>query len=126
MTNQLFKENVPLGKFLNLLKTSCEIEINNEKNEVTIELNKTIYKKLVYLDVYNPFLKSIINNYYLSKRHYIEKTQNYNTFLTICRQICKSHNIKYFSKILYDKSKYEIIYFIKLDKDLYDNEILVN
>ena len=40
---------------------------------------------------------------------------NYKNFLTILRQVCSSLSIKYSSKILYNKSKYNINYNIYLN-----------
>ena len=38
---------------------------------------------------------------------------SYNNLMTIIRQLCKINNIKYYSKIKYDKNKYSIIYYIE-------------
>ena len=118
MANQLFKEKVPLTLFTDFLKNAITpINDENNKNLFIYKVNKTIFKKLLYLNVYEDFLQKINKFYYLSKRHYVEKTQTYNSFLTICRQICKSHNIIYKSNILYDKSKYEIIYNLYIESN---------
>ena len=121
MSNQLFRHLVDLKKFINFLKNAIILEDSNDfENKYEIRLDKTIYKKLIYHNLYHDFLKSIEENYFVSKRHYVNKSQSYNSFLTICRQICKSHKIEYKSKILYDKSKYEIIYIIYIDKKIID------
>jgi hypothetical protein len=49
----------------------------------------------------------------------------YKNFLTVLRQICNNLCIPYTSKILYNKSKYNIIYIIFLDDNYSsDNEII--
>lgn len=116
MHNQLFKEKIPISIFKNFLeKAIIPLQDSNNENIYIYKLDKVNFKKILYLEEYKNFLNQIISYYYFSKRHYVEKVQSYNSFLTICRQICKSHNIDYKSKILYDKSKYEIIYFLNLD-----------
>jgi hypothetical protein len=42
----------------------------------------------------------------------LERKMNYNSFVTILRQICNFNKIIYTSQIKYDKSKYDIIYHI--------------
>ena len=117
MSKQLFKEKIPISIFKNFLeKAVLPVQDPNDENIFIYRLDKVIFKKFLYLDEYKSFLNKIVNYYYASKRHYVEKNQTYNSFLTICRQICKSHQINYSSQILYDKSKYEIIYFLNFDK----------
>ena len=59
-------------------------------------------------------LKNELNNKYKkSKKFYLERENSYNNLLTIIRQICKKNNIKYVSKIKYDKNNYSIIYYIE-------------
>ena len=81
MTNQLFKEVVELKKFFNFLINATKIEQSPEYDEkYVLQIDKTIYKKLIYLNLYDEFLKSIETNYFYSKRHYVNKNQTYNTF----------------------------------------------
>jgi hypothetical protein len=37
---------------------------------------------------------------------------NYNKFVTVVRQICSVNNLPYTSKIVYNKSNYDILYYI--------------
>jgi hypothetical protein len=48
----------------------------------------------------------------LSKQKYLERKLAYNNFTTILRQICNFCAINYTSVIKYDKSTYNIIYYI--------------
>ena len=43
---------------------------------------------------------------------YLDKKLTYNSFTTILRQICNYNKITYTSQIKYDKSSYEITYYI--------------
>lgn len=124
MSNQLFIKKIPIFIFKNFLeKVITPIQDLNNKNIYVYRLDKITFKKILYLDEYKKFLNEIKEYYYKSKKYYVEKTQTYNSFLTICRQICKSHNIEYKSKILYDKSKYEIIYFLNFDQSKFIDEL---
>ena len=103
-----------LFKFLN---NFCNIE----NNYYIIDNN--CYKKYLYYNNINNINnnKNIIDNfineikpYYKNhKKFYIERELNYNNLMTIIRQICKYKKIPYRNYIKYDKSKYEIIYYIK-------------
>ena len=75
-------------------------------------LDKTIFKKLQFNNYIQNFLDNIINYYHISKQYYVTRTITYNNFLTIVRQICKINNIKIIKKILYNKSSYDIIYYV--------------
>ena len=106
MSNQIFKSN-PDNKFLfDLLQKIC---IKNEKYYL---IDKIAFKKgLLSNDIKN-FFTSLLSYYYTSKLYYVNRDINYNSFLTVVRQICKANEIRYISKIKYDKSKYEIIYYL--------------
>ena len=52
--------------------------------------------------------------YHISKQKYLERKLTYNNFTTILRQICNFNKINYTSQIKYDKSTYDIIYYIYL------------
>jgi len=104
--NQLFKYEVPitiLWEFLN----------NNfiEKDTYFV-INKFLYKKTEYNSTILAFTTLLKDYYYASKKIYIERTMNYKNFLTIIRQLCNAHNINYESRLVYDKSSYEIEYVI--------------
>ena len=106
MNSQIFKKIVPKEILYNLLKQIC---IYNNEYYV---INKISYKKALYLDLIDPFLSSLLIYYHISKQHYLKKKQTYTSFITIIRQLCKFHNLKYISKILYSNSDYNIVYHI--------------
>lgn len=70
------------------------------------------YKKAVLNEDLNPFLENIKSHYFLSKKYYLERKPSYKNLATIIRQICRSNNIIYKQKIIYNKSNYQIIYSI--------------
>jgi hypothetical protein len=108
MSSQIFKNPIPNEILIKLLD---EIAIKTEKCYI---LNNNAYKKGVFKDVINNFIIECNPYYHLSKRKYLERKLTYNSFITIIRQICNFNNITYTSQIKYDKSSYDIIYFIYL------------
>ena len=59
-----------------------------------------------------PFCESLKKHYFPSKHFYLEREPLYKNVATIVRQLCKYLHIPYTSRIVYSKSKYEIIYVI--------------
>ena len=104
--NQDFSNNI-LYNFLKLFS-------NIENNYYIINTN--CYKKYVFNDYQyiNNFINSIKPYYKKHNLFYIQRVLNYNNLMTIIRHICKFKNIPYRNIIKYDKSKYEIIYYIKI------------
>ena len=106
MSNQIFKSKQDNKFLFDLLEKIC---IKNEKYYL---IDKIAFKKgLLSNDIKN-FFTSLLSYYYTSKLYYVNRDINYNSFLTVVRQICKANEIRYISKIKYDKSKYEIIYYL--------------
>ncbi len=112
--NQDFSNNI-LYNFLNLF---CNIENNY------YIVNTICYKKLIFNNSNNSnnnsnnninnFINYIKPYYKKQKLYYIQRELTYNNLMTIIRHICKFKNIPYRNIIKYDKSKYEIIYYIKI------------
>lgn len=108
--SQLFKYNVDEHYFTQFIIKYCT---NIKHNEYKFSL--VSYKKAIYDNKIIELLEKIKPCYHKSKRFYIERTMNYKNFLTILRQICTNLSISYSSKILYNKSKYNINYNIYLN-----------
>ena len=106
MSSQIFKEHVPQDLLIKLLE---DIAITTDKCYV---LNNNSYKKGIFNNAIEDFIKKCIPYYHISKRKYLETKITYNSFMTIIRQICNFNKIKYTSQIKYDKSSYDIIYYI--------------
>ena len=109
MSSQIFKKQLPKEILYDLLNKICV------KNDTYYILNKISYKKGEFQKLLEPFLETIVDYYHSSKQHYVKRKLTYNSFVTIIRQICRSENINYASKIVYSKSDYDIVYHI------YDN-----
>lgn len=105
--NQLFKTEVPIHILWDFLQN------NFEDKDTHFIINKFLYKKADYNKNLTAFTESLKEYYNKSKRKYVERTMNYNYFLTIIRQLCNAHNITFTSKLIYDKSTYEIEYYIR-------------
>lgn len=103
---QIFKKQIPIKILFNLLEDICM------KNDKCYILTPESYKKAVFNNLIEKFIESCKPYYHKSKILYIERKIDYNSFITIIRQICKYNRIMYTSEIKYNKSKYDIIYFI--------------
>ena len=106
MSTQIFKREIPSKNILNLLESIC---IKNDKHYFFDSIS---FKKGVFTEEINKFLEECKPYYHISKRKYLDKKVTYNSFTTVLRQICNSNQIVYTSQIKYDKSNYEIIYYI--------------
>jgi hypothetical protein len=106
MSAQLFKTNIPKKNIYDLLEIICT---KTDKNYI---LNKDAFKKGIFNNIIQNFLEECKPHYHLSKQKYIEKKLTYNSFTTVVRQICNSNKVVYTSKIKYNNSTYDIIYYI--------------
>ncbi len=106
MNSQIFKKNVPEIILFELLDKICE------KNNNNYVLSKTAYKHACYHDYIDDFCNTLKDYYHKSKEYYVDRKLNYTKFVTIIRQICKTNKILYTSNILYNKSNYDILYYI--------------
>jgi len=106
MTSQIFKEHVPNEMFFNLLENIAM------KNDKYYSINKNSYKKGMFDNSIVEFIQQCKQYYYLSKHKYLDRKVTYNSFITIVRQICNFNKITYTSQIKYDKSNYDIWYYI--------------
>jgi hypothetical protein len=106
MSSKIFKEKVPIDIIFNFLDRICL------KTERYYQIDNNAYRKMIANNIHEEFLEIMKKYYNNAKQHYITRELTYNSFTNIIRQICKSNNIAYQSKISYNKSKYGIIYFI--------------
>ena len=106
MSTQIFKNQIPNDTLFDLLDKICL------KNEKHYTFNIYSFKKGVFSQDIQKFIEDCIPYYHISKRKYLERKLTHNSFATILRQICKFNNIKYISEIKYDKSTYDIVYYI--------------
>jgi hypothetical protein len=120
MTSQIFKTPIPNDIFINFLQ---DIAIKNNNKYI---INTICYKKGMYNGIIEKFIELCKPYYYLSKRKYLERKLTYSSFITIIRQICNYNKITYTSQIKYDKSNYEIIYYIVLPLENIYQDIIDN
>ena len=106
MTSQIFKNHIPNELVFELFDANF-IKMSNY-----YIINNNDYKKGIYNNTIPEFINKCAPYYYMSKRKYLEKPLTYKSFITIIRQICNFNNIKYTSQIKYDKSNYEMVYYI--------------
>ena len=104
--SQIFKTKIPNETLFTLLD---EIALKSTKYYI---INNIAYKKGVFNEIISKFIEPCKPYYHKSKLKYLERTLTYSSFITIIRQICNCNNIKYTSTIKYDKSKYDIYYYI--------------
>jgi hypothetical protein len=113
MSKQIFKNSPPTNLLYSLLD---KIAVKNNSQKYYI-VNKVAFKKGIYNNLIIGFLEELKPYYHNSKVKYLEKILNYNAFITVIRQICNNKNITYKSQIKYDKSNYEIVYYINCLED---------
>ena len=106
MPNQIIKQNIPNEVFFKLLDTNC---VKNDKY-YTFDTNS--FKKGIYNGTIVEFTEFCKPFYHVSKNKYLDRKLTYKNFVTVLRQICKCNNITYTSKVKYDKSSYETLYYI--------------
>ena len=106
MYSQIFKNAIPNELLVKLLD---DIAFKTEKYYI---LNNSSYKKGMFNNIIAKFIEECKLYYHISKRKYLERKLTYNAFITIIRQICNFNNITYTSQIKYDKSTYDIMYYI--------------
>jgi hypothetical protein len=106
MSTQIFKKNVPNQILFTLLDSICA------KNEKHYVLNNESFKRGIFQESISTFFAECNKYYHISKKKYLERKLTYNSFTTVLRQICNFNNITYTSQIKYDKSNYDIVYYI--------------
>ena len=104
--SQIFKQKIPNSILFDLLEKIC-VKTNNY-----YFVNNISFKKAVYNEDILSFLDECKSYYHISKHKYLNSQATYNSFTTILRQICKFNKISFTSKIKYDKSSYEIQYYV--------------
>lgn len=106
MSNKIFRVNIPPKFLFDLLDQIC---FKTDKYYL-IDIN--CYKKLLFHNLHEPFIESLLFYYHLSKHFYLTRKFTYNSFINIIRHICKNANILYVPKGNYFKSEYHINYLI--------------
>jgi hypothetical protein len=92
--------------------TGDTVDTKKVKKCKCLVFNKNAYKRGIFNDSIPQFLEFCKDYYNHSKKKYLERKLSYTSFVTVLRQICNLHKITYTSKIHYEKSMYEIVYYI--------------
>lgn len=104
--SQVFKKPVPKNILFHFLD-----RIGCQKTDKCYIVDITAFKRAIYNNDLEIFVKSIKEYYYMSKFHYLDITNaNHNKFNTIIRQLCKCNAIAFSKYIKYDKSTYSVVY----------------
>jgi len=106
MSRQIFRKLVPPELLFDVLEKICL------KTDKYYLVDHNAYKKFMYLGLNHEFKANLIGYYHDSKRFYLTRELNYNSFINILRQICKSNQMMFTSHIRYMESKYCIEYLI--------------
>ena len=106
MSNQIIKTLIPNETVFSFLQMNCI------KNGNCFIFNTIAFKRGLYNESIKTFLGECDKHYHCSKKKYLDIKSNYSKFVTVLRQICKSNQLKYTSQIKYERSTYEIIYYI--------------
>ena len=109
MSKQIFKQDISDEVLFDFLSS---INMNTNKTDNYYIINKNSFKLAKMKNLLDSFLEQIKDCYHKSKQYYIDRKLNYTKFITIIRQICKHNNIPYTSDIQYNKSTYEIQYYV--------------
>jgi len=106
MSTQIFKKKIPNEYLFELLDKICV------KFKDYYLINTISFKKGMYNNHIKDFFDLSRDYYHISKRKYIDKPITYNSFMTIVRQICNFNKITYKNNIKYDRSSYDINYYV--------------
>ena len=103
--SQVINKHLKKDVVLDILKSICQPYVNY------IKFNKYYHKKLLLENKLSEIFNRLKPYYFASKHNYL-KNESYNGVVTVIRQLCKLFNIPYTSKIIYNKSKYIIEYYV--------------
>jgi hypothetical protein len=106
--SQLFKYKPPLTILYDFLKKVC---LPPDTTPFYL-FNKITFKQSEFKQLIFPFTETLKSYYFLSKQYYAERKMTYKNFITLLRHLCNEHQIQYKIKLIYDKSSYEIHYYI--------------
>ena len=110
MLSYIFKKEYPKEKFKQLL-----IDITISQKDKTNFFDINLYKKYIFNNKIQEFIQDVLPYYHKNKVFYVTRDMNYKYFITIIRQLCKLHNIKYIKKIKYCNNSYNINYFFTIE-----------
>jgi hypothetical protein len=108
MSSQIFKSDIPLDKLVTFLDYVCD------RDGEMLVFNNEAYKRAILKESLAPFLQSLVEHYHVSKRFYVERKMSYPKCLTVIRQLCRHLEIEFTSKVIYRRSTYDIVYYVRI------------
>ena len=108
----LFRQPVPTEWLFDLLDSVCDKKENSHYC-----FDTTAYQKMLYHKLDQNFMEKIQSCYHDYTQFYIQRKLTYKSFVTIIRQICKHHQINFYSKTKFYHSDYQMEYYIKGNQD---------
>mgnify|MGYP000731217530 CR=1 FL=1 len=115
--SQIFRNIYPKNKLITYIK-----KISVFKNKYYL-FTINLFKKLKYNNGIKPFIEDIKPYYKPSKQFYVERNMNFKHFITVIRQLCKIHNVKYENRIKYLHNRYDIDYYFYIDQNVNKNKL---
>jgi hypothetical protein len=115
MVNKIFKKKYPLSDF----KRFCDTHFKKTyiDNNIEYQFDFDIFKKLEFYNEHTNFSETLKEYYYPSKYFYLTRKLTYKNFATIIRQICRSIDINFQSKIKYKHNQSFIMYIISIKQN---------
>ena len=113
--SHIFIEKYPLDKLYEFFKENAILQ--GEKYFFDVNL----YRKGIFNKNITNFVNTIEPYYKQQKKFYITRALTYKNFMTILRQLCRSHNIEYTNKVRYINNSYQIEYLFNI-KDENQNQ----
>jgi len=108
----LFRKPISISPLIDVLNAVAP-KIDGNK---WFHFNVTAYRKMVYQQLHIPFITKIQDYYCPAKwRKYGNKELTYSSFTTILRQMCNEVGLAFYTKIVYDHSICNTVYFISAE-----------
>lgn len=111
----VFSKQIPMQLLYDLLDPYC----TNHESQYIVDEN--VYKKMVFTGNHIPFLQALKEYYHPAKQKYLTREFTYKSFTNIIRQICRSHDYPFYTKMQYNHSQYTILYFVQKPRQVATN-----
>lgn len=108
---QLFASPVPKEKLYQLLNDICTTKVTNK-----YIMTPYVFDHGMVLNIIPLFMNDCKQYYYKSKQYYVSRDITYTRFITVIKQICKCHNIKFDVHKTYLNTEHVMNYFIYNDE----------
>ena len=110
--SHLFAKKYPLVKLYSFFKENSLLQ----GDKYFFDIN--LYKKGIFNKNITHFVNTLEPYYKVQKKFYVTRELTYKNFMTILRQLCRSHKIEYTNKIKYINNSYQIEYLFNIDIDI--------